>query len=700
MGNVYANLALNSLRKNKNFYLPYIMSSAVMIALYFTLQQIATDPVIRGIHGGKTLTMILNIGLPVIALLSALFIVYMSSFIMKRRKKEIGLYSVLGMEKRHVIRVVFLENIIVSASAIAGGMIGGVIFEKLAQLLLLKLLRQDADLNFNIDFKSVQVTLIIFAGIFIFILLNSIREILFKNTLTYIKEEQAGEKKPKARWALGLIGLVILGIAYYLACTVTSGGVAINRFANAVMLVIVATYILFIVGSIAVLELMKRNKNYYYKTNHFISVSGMVYRMKRNGAGLASICILSTMVLVMLSSVTTVLFYNDKAFDDRFLYDFDICADDYKHVDENNDAYTEGYDSQEIIDQIYDAADNAGVTVTDLVSYKTYCYYGDYRTDFIGAIPNLSGEYVEYWLVTNEDYNRINHTDLNLEENQLGYYFLSGKFSFDTSVDVEGVGRYAMLALKDRPLIMPGEYTSTCLDVCFIVVPDELGLRSYLDSLDSFWQLEDPDFVLVDSILSQTYFAFNVEGSDEDEIQFFNTYNEMYLDPIPDDNLSEYNTNFGRYEGVYRTIFCSALFRQVFYNMYGGLFFLGILLSIACIVIAVLIMYFKQLIEGFEDAKRFAIMKKVGLTNEEIKKSVYSQIVMVFLTPLVAAGIHTAFAYNMIKSLITLFGISNIDGYFVILLISMAVFMVFYGIVFLITGQKYFDIVNKAENAI
>lgn len=700
MSSIYTNLAVNSLRKNKNFYLPYILSSAVMITLYYTLQQIALDPVVRGIHGGTTLTIILNIGLPVIALLSVLFIVYMSSFIMKRRKKEIGLYSVLGMEKRHVIRVVFIENVIVALTSIVSGIIGGVIFGKTAQLLLLKILHQEADLSFVFSAKTLKSTLILFVSIFVFILLNSIREILFKNTLSYIKEEQVGEKKPKARWFLGLVGLAVLGVAYYMACTVTSGSEAITRFVGAVMLVIVATYILFVVGSIAVLEIMKRNKNYYYKTNHFISVSGMSYRMKRNGAGLASICILSTMVLVMLSSVTTVFFYNDKAFDDRFIYDFGVNADDYKHVEGNEDWDTVDYDNQEIIDQIYAAADMADVTVTDLVRYKTYCYYGDYRADFIGAKPDFNGEYVEYWLVSNEDYNTINHANLELSENQMGYCFMSGKFSFDKNVDIEGVGNYELIALDEKPLIMPGEYTSTCLDVCFVVVPDELGINSYVDLLNALWAADDPDFYSFDNVLRQTYFAFNVEGGDEEELRYFNTYNEMYLNPIPDEELSEYNTNFGRYDGVYRSIFSSMLFRQVFYNMYGGLFFLGIMLSIACVVIAVLIMYFKQLLEGFEDAKRFTIMKKVGLTNEEIKKSVYSQIVMVFLTPLIAAGVHTAFAYKLVKSLIILFGITNIDGYFVILVISMLVFMCFYGIVFWITSQKYFEIVNKAENAI
>lgn len=704
MSNIYLNLATNSIRQNRNFYFPYIASSCVMITLFYILVSLSVDPIVSSIHGGKTLSMILMVGTPIIANLSVLFIFYMSSFIMKRRKKELGLYSVLGMEKRHVIRVVLVENFIVALSSIVSGIISGVIFEKVAQLLLLKILHQEANFTFEIFPKALVLTLVLFIILFVLIALNSIREIIFKPTLAYIKEEQSGEKKPKARWFLGLVGLAILAFAYYMAFTVTSGGVAITRFAQAVFLVIIATYILFIVGSIAVLELMKKNKKYYYKTNHFISVSGMSYRMKRNGAGLASICILSTMVLVMISSVSTVFFYNGKAFSDRFNYDFGINADDFSHdlsIEEGDDRIPA--DNQEIIDEIYAVADKANVTVEDLVYYKTMDYYGDINDGFIADIASFDRDYYEFWVLDLETYNRINNDNVSLDNNQIGFWFLNGEGSLQGEYEIEGVGRYEAVELPQRPAIMPGEYTSTSKDIVFFVIPNELGLESYIAGLDADWLSKDRDYVPFTH--NTTYFGFNIAGSDDDKMAFWDEYNDEFMYPISDENLSENNTNWGYGDesdgvGRYRTIFSSLLFKQVFYNMYGGLFFLGILLSICCIVIAVLIMYFKQLLEGYEDAKRFTIMKKVGLTKEEIKKSIYSQIVMVFLTPLVAAGIHTAFAYNMIKSMISLFGITNINGYFVILLISMVVFMIFYGLVFWITSQNYFKIVNAAENAV
>ncbi len=701
MSNIYINLATNSLRKNKNFYIPYIASSAIMVALFYILGAISTDSVIRGIHGGKTLTMILNIGLPVIALLGILFIIYMSSFIMKRRRKELGLYSVLGMEKRHIARVVFIENIIVASSSIVSGIIGGILFEKIAQLLLLKILKQKADMNFEFPVVILKDTVLLFGAIFLFILLNSLREIFFKNTLAYIREESAGEKKPKARWFLGLVGFVILGIAYYMASTVTNGAEAITRFMGAVLLVIIATYILFIVGSIVVLTIMKNSKNYYYKTNHFVSVSGMLYRMKRNGAGLASICILSTMVLVMISSVSTVFFYNNKAFDDRFNYDFGISVDPTGRKvgnEEDEDYWTNRVpvEEQDVFDEIYATADGAGVEVTDLVHYHTYDYYGMINGNTVTTNPDFSGAYYEVWMITSEDYKSINSDAVTLGDNQIGWFFMNHRYEFQSgNILFEAIGDFEGVKLPSRPAIMPGEYTSTCIDVLFVVIPESLTLQDVEARLDEAWGV-----TYEHSTMIEDYYAFNVSGTDVSELRYFNLYNDMYLEPIPDDLLSEYNTNAGNHDGLYRSIFSSLLFKQVFNNMYGGLFFLGILLSICCVVIAVLIMYFKQILEGYEDAKRFSIMKKVGLTNDEIRKSIYSQIVMVFLAPLIVAGIHTAFAYKLIKSLIILFGISNISGFFVILIISMALFMIFYGIVFWITSKNYLKIVNSAENAV
>jgi len=707
MRNIYLNLATNSLRKNKNFYLPYIASSVVMFALFYTLSQIENDPFMRTIHGGKTLVTILGIGLPVIALLSALFIIYMSSFIMKRRKKELGLYGVLGMEKRHIIRVVIIENIIVSTITLVSGTIVGVLVEKLAQLLLFKILKQEVTFEFSISPTVILKSVTLFAAIFFVIILNSIREILFKPLLNYIKEEQVGEKKPKARWFLGFLGLGILVYAYYIASTVTNGAAALTRFFYAVLLVIVATYLLFIVGSIVALTIMKKNRNYYYKTTHFISVSGMIYRMKRNGAGLASICILCTMVLVMMSSVSTVFFYNGKQFNDKFIYDFGITADDEKKVmlDVSNE---EGewnervpYDFSEIENQIYEVAKEAEVEVTDLVRYKTFGFYSSFDGTSIYPIPNYMDKYYEIWTLSNSDYKKINNTDLELNDNQIAWFSMSGETKIDGQIKFVGNRTFESVKAPSRPLIMPGEFTSTCSDILFLVLPDSYELGTMVDELKEFWNANGgKEFYALRSNANYTFFDFNIAGGRENELKFFEKYNSIILEPIPVDLLEENNTNSGNYDGVYRVIFSTELFEQLFYNMYGGLFFLGILLSIACIVIAVLIMYFKQLLEGYEDAKRFAIMKKVGLTTEEIKKSIYSQIVMVFITPLLSAGLHTAFAYKMVSSLIKLFGISSIDGYFVILTICMVAFMIFYGIVFWITSKKYLKIVNAAENAV
>lgn len=693
MENLYTKLAITSIKKNRAFYVPYIISSGIMIALFFIVTALAQDPFLKRIHGGNTLVSLLAFGVPVLALLSLIFIFYINSFVMKRRKKELGLYSVLGMEKKHIIAIVSRENFIVAVLSIMCGLVAGIVFKKISQLLLLKITHGDIDYGFDFPYKAIICTVVLFAVVFIAVSQTTSLEIRLRSTLGYLKSGSVGERKPKANWFIGILGMMILAAGYILACKVDDGVSAFAFFFPAVILVIVGTYLTFVAGSILILNIMKKNKNYYYKTDHMISVSGMLYRMKRNGMGLATICILSTMVLVMISSVTTVLFLNQKNMDKMFPLDFVAAATPANHQAE--DAVK--IDPEILRAQAEETASHIGAEITDF----DYFY-------FLNLCAAIDGNDIEYWEETGEyynviildldSYNRITDENAVLSDGQIGFYSESGSDLFGEDITLIDQLNYMKVELPAKPDIMTGMMLTFSEGDVFLVTESVDELMRVNELLNDKWYevfagKGGPSY----TDLSCVYTQYNIEG---DEREFFIQYNKDHLRELTSDELIYMDTNWGSWEdGTNENVTSKAMFVEYFYSLYGGLFFLGILLSIACITIAVLVMYFKQILEGYEDAGRFSIMKKVGLSNEDIKKTIYSQIIIVFGLPILTAGIHTAFAYKMVRHMLGLFGISDASQYFIILVISVALFAIFYGAVFLITGKNYFRIVGDADKA-
>ncbi len=695
MGKIYSKLALTSIRKNRAFYVPYIISSGIMIALFFIVTALTLDPYLREMHGGLTLIDLLNMGVPVVALLSLIFIFYISSFIMKRRKKELGLYSVLGMEKKHIIAIVSRENFVVATLSILFGIILGLIFKKISQLVLLKITHSDADFGFDIPWKATIVTVLIFAVIFFVVSVASSAEILLRSTLGYLKSGNAGEKKPKANWFVGILGMAVLATGYALACAVDDAVSAFTFFFPAVILVIIGTYLVFVAGSVLILHIMKKNKNYYYKTEHMISVSGMIYRMKRNGMGLATICILSTMVLVMISSVTTVLFLNQENMNKQYPYDFCASAAPVDYSAEKAILI----DPEILREEAEETASRTGCEIKD------FDYY--YLLGLCAVVTD--GNNIDFWqdfedyynvyVMDLDSYNRVTDQTVELEEGQIGFYCENIPDILGDEITIANRKSYSKIDLPAQPEVMleNAVMTYSRADV-FLVVSDLDELVSVDRILLEKWNelfMEDGGPAYWN--LSRVYTEYNIEGDDR---EFFIEYGKDHLQELSEEELTYMNTNWGRWEdGTNENVFSKVMFVDYFYSLYGGLFFLGILLSVACITIAVLVMYFKQILEGYEDAGRFSIMKKVGLSNEDIKKTIYSQIVIVFVLPLLTAGIHTAFAYKMVKRMLILFGVNDATSYFTILLISVLLFSVFYGIVFMITGKNYFRIVGDADKA-
>ncbi len=693
MGNLYSKLALTSIKKNRVFYVPYIISAAIMVALFFIVAALTMDPYIQKIHGGETLTSLLMMGIPVLALLSILFLFYISSFIMKRRKKELGLYSVLGMEKKHIIAVVSREKFIVAVSSITLGSIFGLVFHKISQLILLKIANCDADLGLNFPLKALTLTVVLFSFVFFLLFIFASAEIGLRSTLGYLKSGNTGEKKPKANRVLGILGVIILGVGYFLACSVEDAVSAYVFFFPAVILVIIGTYMTFVAGSVLLLNIMKKNKDYYYNTKHMISVSGMLYRMKRNGMGLATICILSTMVLVMMSSVTTVIMLNEQNMDKIFPHDFCISLVPAKHQVED----TLMIDPEIVRAQAEETAGRLGYEI------ENYNYY--YLLNFCGEMDGSdlvyweeSGDYYMIYIMDLEDYNRISGQDVALSAGQIGYISEQAPDIVGKSLSILGGAVYDTILLPETPDVMMGHAMTYSRGDVYLVVGSEEELIELNRRLTDTWyevfsESGGPSY----SDLTYKYINFDLKG---DNRKFFEEYSRDYLRELTEEELSYMNDNYGHWEdGTQEYIFSKTMFSDYFYSLYGGLFFLGIILSFACITIAVLVMYYKQILEGYEDAGRFSIMKKVGLTDEDIKGTIYSQIVLVFILPLLTAGIHTAFAYQMVKRMLILFGITNTSQYFLILLVCVLIFAIFYGIVFMITSRNYFRIVGEADKA-
>ena len=694
MGNLYSKLALTSIKKNRVFYVPYIISSAIMIALFFIVASLTMDPYVQKIHGGLTLTSLLAMGVPVIALLSILFLFYISSFIMKRRKKELGLYSVLGMEKKHIIAVVSRENFIVAVSSITLGSVFGLVFHKISQLILLKITKSDVDLGLSFPMKALMLTVVLFSFIFFLLFIFAAAEIGLRSTLGYLKSGNTGEKKPKANWFLGILGAIILGVGYFLACAVKDAVSAFAFFFPAVILVIIGTYMLFVAGSVLLLHIMKKNKEYYYNTKHMISVSGMLYRMKRNGMGLATICILSTMVLVMMSSVTTVIMLNEQNMDRMFAHDFCISLVPAKHQVED----TLKIDPEIVRANVEETAGRLGYEIDNFNYYYILNFCGVKNGNNLEYWKD-SGDYYMIYLMDLDDYNRVSGQNMALSEGQIGFVSEQAPDLIGEKLSILGGAVYDTVLLPEVPSVMMGHAMTYSEGDVYLVVDSEEELIALNQRLtDTWYEVFAEDGGPSYSDLTYKYINFDVEG---DNRKFFEEYSRDHLKELSEEELTYMNDNYGAWEnGTQEYFFSKKMFSDYFYSLYGGLFFLGIILSLACITIAVLVMYFKQILEGYEDAGRFSIMKKVGLTDEDIKGTIYSQIVMVFILPLLTAGIHTAFAYQMVKRMLILFGITNTAQYFPILLVCVLIFALFYGIVFMITSKNYFKLVGNADKAV
>lgn len=634
---IYEKLAVTNLKNNRKTYVPYIFTGVLTVMMFYIIDALSRG---KGITQ-DTLKICLQYATGVIVVFAVIFLFYTNSFLIKRRKKEIGVYNILGMGKRHIARMMAVETILTAGISILGGLVFGIIFGKLMYLLLLKILHNSVDMQFSVNGTAIVQTVILFAGIFLLTYLYNILQIQLVNPVELLHGGNQGEKEPKSRWLLVIVGVAALGNGYWIALTTEAPLEALLKFFVAVVCVIIGTYALFIAGSIVVLKILRKNKAYYYNPKHFTSVSGMIYRMKQNGAGLANICVLSTMVLVMLSTTVSLYAGMEDILDSRFPRDVSIVCNE---ADTNNEETLQRL--------IKEQCEKAGVKITDRVRYR----YGSMNAVLKGNnlekieqyYPDNHFYYVE--MITQEEYNRIEKQNVSLKEQEILTYTTNGKCG-KKQINIAGQNYQVKKELSE--MTSQPKSTAEMYKTLYIVFAN----AEQIERIESFSYAD----------------KFNLKGDDGKQKETLEQIQNEFYEKFPDGTMES---------------------RSSFYELYGGLFFIGIYLGSMFIMATVLIIYYKQISEGYDDRERYQIMQKVGMSKKEVKRSIRSQVLSVFFLPLVVAVIHVAVAFKVMTKILGVLNLTNVSLFAVCTIITIAVFAVFYIIVYSITAKEYYRIVN------
>lgn len=662
----YPRLAWTGIKNNRRLYLPYILTCIGMVAMFYIMLSLSTGVFLDKMRGGTTLGSVLGLGAGVIGFFAVLFLFYTNSFLIRRRKKEFGLYNILGMGKRNIARVLFSETLILAVVSLVFGLILGAALSKLAELGLAYFVESDAGYDFTVYPTAMGYTVLLFVCIFLLLFFKSVGQVGLSNPVELLHSESVGEKPPKANWVFGVLGIVILAAAYYISVTIEQPVAALGWFFIAVLMVIAATYLLFIAGSVLLCRILQKNKRYYYKPNHFVSVSSMAYRMKRNGAGLASVCILITMVLVMIASTSCLYFGKNDVLRSQYPHDFNFTVD-FGTLDEV---------TQENIDKTKAAIDafmdkNGGISFG--ICGKSDRVTGELRDGvFYMGDDVYDPEHSTFlYIIDLADYNRNTGSSYRLNDGEALVFASSRTYDHDT-IRIEG-GREYKVVKSEGTIDFIRDTNMLGFSAVYIVVPD------FYSSAEDLLQATEKQGV------SQPWLQWRYQV----------------------DSSADYLTQLEIEEGIWDVIAQAhsggyglsslAGARDDFYGSFGGLFFLGIMLSIVFIIAAVLIIYYKQVSEGYEDQSRFEIMQKVGMTKKDIRKSINSQMLTVFFLPLLFAIVHLGFAFPMINKLLLLFGLDNLGLLLLTAAISALVFALFYIIVYRVTSNAYYSIVSGAK---
>lgn len=682
--NLYPKLAWDGIRKNKRFYLPYILTCIGMVMMFYIIHYLAAMPTLKEMPGGDSMTMVLGFGFWVIALFAVIFLFYTNSFLMRRRQKEFGLYNMLGMGKNHLSILLLWENGILFSVSMVGGLLSGILLSKLAELFMIMLMGGEATYTLRIDPKAFRDTWTIFIPVFAMIFVKGLIQIRRSSAVNLVKSDTVGEKPPRANYVLGIAGILILAGAYYIALSIKSPLIAMAWFFLAVCMVIVATYLLFISGSVMLCRLLQKNKRYYYKPNHFVSVSSMVYRMKRNGAGLASICILCTMVLVIMMGAGSLYVGQEESLNTRYPHEFAASVDfltegeTKRYSEEKADYFYAQVD--EVLNSYDVTPENAeqvlSTTATGMLKDRALIL--DPST--VDAANTETMEYVtQIYLIPLSAYNQCMGTDKTLNSGEVFLHCV--RRTYDAPVITLSDG--TVLTVKEHltDMMGSGEAAMQIIPSMFIVTDDiEAVMESFNKELGSM----SGEY----KCRLEVSYSFDADLSEEQQMELGEAIRERVreLDYTGDGGFYSYN------------VACKAEERADFYGLFGGIFFLGIFLSILFLAATVLIIYYKQVTEGYEDEARFEIMRKVGMTAKDIRKSINSQMLTVFFLPLVTAAVHTAFAFPIVQKLLAIFNLRNTALSLMVTGVAIVIFGIFYGVIYKITSNAYYSIVCGNKN--
>ena len=668
---IFSRLAKQNIRNNKSTYIPYIITCIFCIAMIYMMEFLRDCPTLdQAVRQADEVRMIVFTGEIVVEIFCIIFLIYSNSFLMKRRQKEIGLYNILGLERNHIGIVMFLETIITSIGSLAGGIAAGIIGSKLALLLLLKLLHIPSVLGFYISVKGIFTCLFMFGIIFLMILFLNLAKIHLSRPVELLRGNNTGEKEPVAKWLMALIGFICLGVGYYLAVTTESPIKAITIFLLAVILVMAGTYLLFTAGSIVILKFLRRRKSFYYRTGNFISISGMLYRMKQNAIGLASICILSTGVLLMISMTVSIYFGMNDIMLNRYPYDVDMSVTSISE-DECQTAI-EAFEKA-IADNKVPVEKSVEEIYLDIVCSKN----GDQILIKPANTIRNSDSVLVLSLLDQAEYERLTGISANLNDGEIFAWYPSAVQKDSVTVDET---EFTVKKWLDKNPLTCGE--DAVSDNAVLVVTDE--------DFKKFDEMRTEMYKGVSSAPAgedlTLHLGLDITGSETDKIDFGTPVMEAVKDLKKNGGLSE---NSWITSGI----------RQQEYESYyadnGSLLFIGIFLGSLFLMGTAMIIYYKQISEGYEDQKRFEIMQKVGLSRREVRSSVRRQILMVFFLPLLMAMLHITMAFPMIRRMLLLFGMTNTKLFIGCTAGTVLIFAVVYGLIYLMTARSYYHIVER-----
>lgn len=662
---MYTKLAITNIKNNRQFYFPYLLTGIITVAMFYIMCALESNPGIQSMPGAKDLGLILRLGIGVIGIFAVIFLFYTNSFIIKRRKKELGIYNILGMEKRHIAKILSKEAFFTAIIAIGGGLVTGVLFHKLACMLLYRMIGFNGGITFSFSKKGVMITAILFAIVYLLTYIYDLFQVQLANPIELLQSGNKGEREPKTKAIMAVLGVLCLGAGYFIAITTKNPIKALTLFFVAVILVIIGTYLLFTAGSIALLKILRRNKGYYYQTKHFTSVSGMIYRMKQNAVGLANICILSTMVLVAVSTTVSLYVGIEDIMKERYPNEINISA-----------YYDTGAPAEDSIAPIVEkSVKESGRKIRHEEDYLELYFaaikdQGQYSLD--KEKVKTAGDRVSGFVVlTREDCKKKYNEEIpELAENEVALFTIK-KTDMDTLV-LENRS-YHVKEIKQFQNTEDFETIADMMDEYYYVIVNDV------QDMERLWQLQKDIYQENSSSISRQV-RLDIDGDSEQKKECF-------------ENIK---TALGPEQAKARILIDSRQSNlDEFYQIYGGFLFLGLFLGILFLMITVLIIFYKQISEGYDDKERFSIMEKVGMSNDEVKATIRSQVRTVFFLPILMAAVHVGMAFPMIKRLLSLFGLSNTALFAGCMAGTILVFALIYLLVFLKTSKTYYKIVGE-----